>query len=143
MTNHSSAFDSQQPASNANRDPLQLAGAPTYSRPTPRRVVLGNGAETKPSFNKPSSAAHSSGFKKPSSHIPKGHDAILKRFQDEKTKMQFELLNDEILVGTISGRDKFTISVCVEEGYAPATIYKSAIAVFMPYETAKLIDEKR
>lgn len=62
-------------------------------------------------------------------HIPKGHDAILKRLQDEKCLVEVLMLDrDDPIVGVIVGRDKFTITVAYD-GYEEC-IYKHAIASF-------------
>lgn len=64
--------------------------------------------------------------------VAKGHDAILKRFQDGHSLVEVELQSGRVIVGEMIARDKFSITLRVNiEGKAKdQTIYKHAIETF-------------
>lgn len=66
--------------------------------------------------------------------VPKGHDAILARAQEAGTRMEIATMGGDFHVGTIVGRDRFTITLKCEggKGGEERTFYKHAIEHFMP-----------
>ena len=64
--------------------------------------------------------------------IAKGHDAILKRFQDGHSIVEIELQSGRVIIGEMIARDKFTITLRVpfEDSTKDQTIYKHAIETF-------------
>lgn len=74
-----------------------------------------------------------------SSRSAKGHDAILKALQDNGRKVEVRLLSGEELTGKVVGRDKYTITLLVENAFACEkprrhVIYKHAIEQFIGEE---------
>jgi sRNA-binding regulator protein Hfq len=68
-------------------------------------------------------------------HVAKGHDAILKQLQDDKSQVRVMTIAGETVTGTIAGRDKFTITINEESTVIgampePVTLYKHAIESF-------------
>ena len=59
----------------------------------------------------------------------KGHDSILKKLQETKQETIIVTLNNTEYCGTISGRDKYTITLMTEDGIRHV-FYKSAIEQF-------------
>lgn len=67
--------------------------------------------------------------------VAKGHDAILKRAQDEKTEMTVTLISGVIVWGFVIARDRYTITLSVASEMDSTkrfdrTIYKHAIEFF-------------
>jgi sRNA-binding regulator protein Hfq len=59
---------------------------------------------------------------------PKGHDATLKKLQDNESLTNFYLIGGGALIGTVLDRDKFTITVLVDG--REVVLYKHAILYF-------------
>lgn len=77
------------------------------------------------------------GVKKPGKQktfVPKGHDAILKRYQDNKTRVVLASVNSDCTyVGTIVARDRYTVTIKNDQG-RPVVVYKHAIESFFPFD---------
>lgn len=67
--------------------------------------------------------------------VAKGHDAILKRAQDDRGHISIALMSDGSQIdGRLVARDKFTITVDVL-GTGRVTVYKHAIESFTVIDT--------
>lgn len=65
--------------------------------------------------------------------VAKGHDAILKDFQDTGASVEVFLISSDIpLLGRVTARDKFTITLMLAGLSIKRTIYKHAIESFGP-----------
>lgn len=66
-------------------------------------------------------------------YVPKGHDAIIKDYQANKSKIFVESLSGDIIHGVIVGSDRYTISVKITDEVGVALvehIYKHGIFSF-------------
>lgn len=99
-----------------------------------RTLSLKEGYEVKPrppgGFHRPKQFGGNKGGHRPQAQTatPKGHDAVLKKAQDEKLIVNITLLSGDKLSGLITGRDKYTIMV--REDSEETVIYKHAIELF-------------
>jgi RNA chaperone Hfq len=98
----------------ANRDPRSLGNA----SPAPRSTEGTSGARKEPKFT------------------PKGHDRTLNDAQHAGTVVTLRLVSGDDYVGTVTRRDKFTITLCHVGGQDDGcleVVYKHAICgVLLP-----------
>lgn len=66
----------------------------------------------------------------------KGHDAVLKALQSDGREVVITLMSGDHVIGKVVGRDKFTITMQVDDGRR-MVIYKHAIESFVGEEKAK------
>lgn len=66
--------------------------------------------------------------------VAKGHDAILKKYQDTKQVVEISLITNATMEGVITARDKFTITIKDSVTGVSHTIYKHAIESFCSLE---------
>lgn len=64
--------------------------------------------------------------------IAKGHDAILKRLQDDKAQIEITAISGALYVGQVTNRDKYTITIEAQGG-GRYTVYKHSIEAFRSF----------
>lgn len=80
----------------------------------------------------PKGPAFPSGPMRKAPHVAKGHDAILKNLQDRGAVINIQTISNELYVGTLVNRDRYTITIrrTIERQSTDYTIYKHAIESF-------------